>query len=328
MINKFIKSSLFLCAVLISSLLSNCTQNKELNEEAYLFTYFTGNKITDEKVHFALSTDGYTFTALNNNSAVLNSKKISKTGGVRDPHILRGENGVFYMALTDMVSSKGWDTNRGLILLKSKDLINWSSSAIHFPARFKNQENLKSVWAPQTIYDKESGKYIIYWSSKYGTKEEVLYYAFVNSDFTDLEGYPTPLFIPKNKAHCIDGDIIIKDDLYYLFYKTSNENGKGIKVATATSLTANKWKEYPNFLQKTDKQVEGSGIFKRNNSTDYILMYDLFQDHGYEFCKSKDLLNFVPTEKKVKLNFSPRHGTILPITGKEYDLLLEKWGMQ
>jgi hypothetical protein len=60
---------------------------------------------------------------LNENQPILDSKVISKTGGVRDPHILRGEDGkTFYMVLTDMTSSKGWDSNRGLILLKPKTL--------------------------------------------------------------------------------------------------------------------------------------------------------------------------------------------------------------
>lgn len=121
---------------------------------AYLFTYFTGNDKADEAVRYAISLDGYNYKTLNNNLPIINSKKISLTGGVRDPHILRCEDGnTFYMTLTDMVSNNGWDSNRGLVLLKSNDLINWSSTAIHIPTRYKNQESLKRVWAPQTVFD-------------------------------------------------------------------------------------------------------------------------------------------------------------------------------
>ncbi|MGE8299362.1 MAG: glycoside hydrolase, partial [Sphingobacterium paramultivorum] len=82
----------------------------------YLFTYFKGNAIADEAVCFAISTDGYTFRALNNNQPILDSKRISSTGGVRDPHILRAEDGKsFYMVLTDMTASKGWDSNRAMV---------------------------------------------------------------------------------------------------------------------------------------------------------------------------------------------------------------------
>ena len=141
----------------------------EKDKTAYLFVYFTGNNPSEEAIRFAVSTDGYRYWSLNNNNPVLDSKKISSSGGVRDPHILRCEDGkTFYMVATDMVSSKGWDSNRAMVLLKSTDLINWSSKVINIQQRFTGQEDLKRVWAPQTIYDAEAKKYMIYWSMKHG----------------------------------------------------------------------------------------------------------------------------------------------------------------
>lgn len=100
---------------------------------AYLFTYFTGNHISEEAVCYAVSTDGYTYWALNDNKPVIDSKIISSTGGVRDPHILRCEDGkTFYMVVTDMVSDNGWDSNRAMVLLKSTDLVNWNHSVINY----------------------------------------------------------------------------------------------------------------------------------------------------------------------------------------------------
>src|SRR5688500_5557915 len=86
----------------------------------YLFAYFTGNDKEDESIHFAISKDGYSYRALNGNQPVISSAVISSTGGVRDPHILRGHDGkTFYMVVTDMVSAKGWNSNRAMVLLKS-----------------------------------------------------------------------------------------------------------------------------------------------------------------------------------------------------------------
>lgn len=187
---------------------------------AYLFTYFTGNHISEEAVCYAVSTDGYTYWALNDNKPVIDSKIISSTGGVRDPHILRCEDGkTFYMVVTDMVSDNGWDSNRAMVLLKSTDLVNWNHSVINMQKRYAGQEKLKRVWAPQTIFDAEAGKYLVYWSMKYGDGADVIYYAYANKEFTDLEGEPKPLFIPENKKSCIDGDIVYKDGIYHLFYK-------------------------------------------------------------------------------------------------------------
>ena len=121
---------------------------------AYLFTYFTGNSGDEEAVRYAVSMDGYTYWALNDNEPVIDSKVISSTGGVRDPHILRCEDGkTFYMVVTDMVSANGWSSNRAMVLLKSTDLVNWSHSVINIQKRYSGQEDLKRVWAPQTIYD-------------------------------------------------------------------------------------------------------------------------------------------------------------------------------
>lgn len=136
---------------------------------AYLFAYFTGNDKRDESIKFAVSRDGVNFTALNDNAPIIDSRLISETGGVRDPHIIRSEDGKhFYMVVTDMVCANGWDSNRGLTLLKSDDLVNWTPSVINIQKRYKGHEKLKRVWAPQTIYDHDAGKYMVYWSMQHG----------------------------------------------------------------------------------------------------------------------------------------------------------------
>lgn len=293
----------------------------------YLFAYFTGNSVEEEAVRFAISADGYNFMALNNNQPVIDSKQISSTGGVRDPHILRGEDGkTFYMVVTDMTSSKGWDSNRAMILLKSTDLVNWTSSIINIQKKYKGQENLKRVWAPQTIYDPEAQKYMVYWSMQHGNGPDIIYYAYATPDFTDLEGEPKTLFIPKNKKSCIDGDIILKDGEFFLFYKTEGD-GNGLKLATTKSLTSGIWDESDDYKQQTKDAVEGSSVFKRINSDTYILMYDVYMKGQYQFCETTDLKNFKVIDHEISMDFHPRHGAIIPVTKKELKRLTDKWGM-
>ncbi|MDR3217644.1 MAG: family 43 glycosylhydrolase [Dysgonamonadaceae bacterium] len=299
----------------------------EKDYAGYLFTYFKGNSLTDEAVCYAVSRDGYHFLALNDNQPVIDSKTISSTGGVRDPHILRREDGKgFYMALTDMTSSKGWDSNRAMVLLKSDDLINWSSSVINIQQTCPGQEDLKRVWAPQTIYDPDAKKYMVYWSMKHGKGADIIYYAYANSDFTALEGEPKPLFLPKNGKSCIDGDIVNKNGLYYLFYKTEG-HGNGIKLAITDSLASGKWIEQPGYKQQTKEAVEGSGIFKQINSDTYTLMYDVYKKGSYEFCESEDLDKFKVFDHEISMNFHPRHGTIIPVTRQELKTLTDRWGI-
>ncbi|WP_295124829.1 glycoside hydrolase family 43 protein [uncultured Chitinophaga sp.] len=292
---------------------------------AYLFAYFTGNDNAGEAIRFALSTDGYKYKALNHNNPVISSAKISSTGGVRDPHILRGADGkTFYMVVTDMVSAKGWSSNRAMILMKSTDLINWTSKVVHIPTRFPGNENLLRVWAPQTIYDAKAGKYMIYWSMKHGSDPDKIYYAYADMDFTNLETEPKQLFFnPANQA-CIDGDIIEKEGKFYLFFKTESST-PGIKIAVSDNLTEGYVMQEP-YIQQTTHPVEGSGVFKLNKSNDYILMYDLYTKGRYQFVKTNDFQRFTVMDSLVSMDFHPRHGTVMPITKAEQKRLLKQWG--
>ena len=316
--------SLSVCAVTAAPL--QTVQEREKDYVGYLFTYFTGNHISEEAVCYAVSLDGSSFWALNDGKPVLDSKIISSTGGVRDPHILRSEDGkTFYMVLTDMVSGNGWDSNRAMVMLKSENLVDWSYSVINMQKKYAGQERLKRVWAPQTVFDPEAGKYMVYWSMQYAGGPDVIYYAYANADFTDLEGEPKVLFLPQNRKSCIDGDIVYKDGLFHLFYKTEG-HGNGIKVATTRSLTSGKWVEDPDYKQQTKEAVEGAGTFKLIGQDKYILMYDVYMKGRYQFTETTDLKNFKVIDDEVKMNFHPRHGTVIPITRDELMRLTEKWG--
>lgn len=291
----------------------------------YLFTYFTGNHIDEEQICFALSDDGFNFHALNGGKPVLDSKEISSTGGMRDPHILRAQDdSCFYMVATDMVSANGWDSNRAMVLMRSDDLVNWTSSVVNMQKKYKNQENLKRVWAPQTIFDPEAGKYLVYWSMQYGDGPDVIYYAYANPEFTDLEGEPQPFFLPQDGKSCIDGDIVAKDGTYYLFYKTEG-HGNGIRIARTNSLTSGQWQESPDYKQCTTDAVEGAGTFKLIGQDKYILMYDVYMNGRYEFTETTDMDHFSVVPQEVTMDFHPRHGTVIPITAAERQRLIEKF---
>ena len=293
---------------------------------AYLFTYFTGNHITEEAICLAVSNDGYNFRALNGGKPILDSREISSTGGMRDPHILRAQNdSVFYMVATDMVSDNGWDSNRAMVLMKSYDLVNWTSSVVNMQKKYAGMERLKRVWAPQTIFDPEAQKYMIYWSMQHAGGPDIIYYAYANPEFTDIEGEPKVLFVPEDQKSCIDGDIVYKDGTYYMFYKTEG-HGNGIKVATTKSLTSGKWQEDPEYKQQTTDAVEGAGTFKLIGQNKYILMYDVYGRGRYEFTETEDFKNFKLVNNEVTMDFHPRHGTVVPITRDELRRLTKAFG--
>ena len=296
------------------------------NYVAYLFTYFTGNAPEQEQICYALSHDGWNYTPLNQGHPIIGSDSIARTKCVRDPHILRGEDGWFYQVITDMKSSLGWSSNRGMVLMRSRDLIKWQHHTIHFPERFKGTmfEHVTRVWAPQTIFDESAGKYMVYFSiltDDGSCPYDRVYYAYANSDFSDFEGEPKVLFDVKDAS--IDTDIVRDDDgLYHIFFKTEGARQKGIKQFITPDLHDNsKWELQPGMCQDTNKAVEGSGVFRLFDGT-WVLMYDCYTSYHYQFCKSTDLRTFKQVQDtKTSGMFTPRHGTVIAITKQEYDLL-------
>lgn len=284
---------------------------------AYLFTYFTGNGKGEEAIHFALSSNGITYKALNNDKPILSSAENSMTGGLRDPHILRAADGkTFYMVATDMhVAVNDWGPNYGMVLLKSTDLINWSSSKVNIPKSFKAFADVNRVWAPQTIYDPVKKQYMIYWSMRFGEEPDKIYYAYANEDFSGLSTEPRQLFFKPDSGACIDGTIVYNDGKYHLFFKTEG-HGDGIQKAVSNELTKGYvWED--KYLDQTEEAVEGADVFKMNDADEWILMYDVYKNGKYEFCKSKDLKNFEVIKTGITMDFHPRHGTVMPITAQE-----------
>ena len=305
---------------------------------AYLFVYFPSNQ--DENIYYALSTDGYNYTPINNGQMVVNSDTISLKGGVRDPHVLRAPDGNFYMVCTDMRSAQGWESNRGIVMMKSPDLIHWTHSRVNFPDKYvgTNFANVTRVWAPETIYDPDYvnsdgtlGRLMVYFSiltNDYTVPYDKDFYCYANDDFTDL--LSTPTFFYDRGSATIDMDIVFNpaDSLYHGFYK--NEGQGGICKVTASRLTplpgepdGSQWSKPSGTLQQTTERVEGAGVFKRINSDEWILMYDCYDNKHYQFCSSTDLENFTFVQNTETTGaFTPRHGTVLPITPEETAALL------
>lgn len=301
----------------------------------YLFTYFegTGPSHLQEHLRFAVSDDGFNWKALNHNSPIVNSDTISITGGTRDHHILRGHDGkTFYIVATDMNTLRdGWGSNPGIVMMKSNDLVNWSHSIVNLPADYARKfKDAFWVWAPQTLYNPETGKYMVYFTVRRqdSSKGFTTYYAYANKDFTGFEGEPKVLFRTENGA--IDNDIVQgPDGKWYMFYKGNEGIGRnnGIQYAVSRHPTG-PWKEMPGFVDayagKTP--VEGSGIYRLSDTGEYVLMYDLYTSGRYEYQTSRDLKTFSKEPKAFTKDFFPRHGTVMAITADERKRLDDKWG--
>ena len=201
---------------------------KEKDLGGYLLVYF---KDPTHSAYFAISKDGYTFTDVNGGQPLFIGSQLAEQKGVRDPHIARGPDGAFYLAMTDLhifgqragfrdsawerpLAKYGWGNNRALVLMKSYDLIHWTHSDFRVDKAFPELGDIDCSWAPETIYDPNMKKMMVYFTIRYNNKEANIYYSYANDDFTRLETVPKRI----SSIGGIDADITKVGNTYQMFY--------------------------------------------------------------------------------------------------------------
>lgn len=321
---------------------------QEKDMSAYLMVF---HKDETHGLYMALSPDGYHFTALNDGKPVIAGDTIAQQKGIRDPHIYRGPDGAFYLAMTDLhVFAKrdglrdtewerdgkqyGWGNNRGLVLMKSWDLVNWKRKNINFDTLSAALSEIGCAWAPETLYDEKKGKLMIYFTMRFKNEANKLYYVYVNDDFDKIETLPQQLFqYPNPKVSAIDADITRVGDTYRMFY-VAHDGKAGIRQAVSYNINS----DYQFDARKYDPEkvsCEAPNVWKRIGENKWVLMYDIYglQPHNFGFSETSDFVNFTDlghfNEGVMKTtNFiAPKHGAIIHLTKEEAMKLARHWGL-
>lgn len=313
---------------------------EEKDSSAYLMAYF---KDETHSIYFAVSPDGYTFTDVNGGQPLMLGKDLAEQKGVRDPHIMRGPDGGFYLAMTDLhiyaqreglrqtqwerpAKEYEWGNNRALIFMKSYDLIHWTHSIVRVDQAFPEFGDIGCVWAPETILDPATGKLMVYFTTRIKTGPNFMVYSYADSAFTKLETMPKRLFTyPKEKVNTIDGDITKAGEKYHLFYVAHDRPG-GLRHAASDKINEG----YVYEPQKVDPEkvaCEAPNLWRRHGTDTYVLMYDVFgakpNNMGFsettDFLHFKNLGRFNDKDGVMKAtNFSgPKHGAVMSITPEE-----------
>lgn len=337
----------FLMAVLMMPYyLFNCVFNGYVypavsRSDAYLFCYFVGNEVDEQTIHFAVSTDGYNYKALNGNEAVIEQTK--GTGCVRDPYILKGadENGknCYFIIATDMNALEGWTSNHCLITWRSYDLINWTDETVIDIRQFEGFENTNRAWAPQAIWDSDRQMYMVYWATSTIENDCAGHYYAYTKDFKTFETKPQVLFGRWNEVNpetgevmnlqCIDGDIVYneKDGYYYLYFKEDltqkiawvrSKNLTGPYNTDYTICSLNYW------------GVEGSSMYRINGTDSWMMIMDEYGQGTYFAQMTKDFTTFKRVQRSTYSmdHLKPRHGSVITITEDEYAALAEAYGIE
>ncbi len=320
----------------------------ENDMSAYLMVF---HRDDTHGLYMAMSRDGYHFTALNNAHPIMAGDTIANQKGIRDPHIYRGPDGAFYLAMTDLhvfAQKEGkrktewerdgktyaWGNNKGLVLMKSWDLIHWSHKIVNITDLSPEFAEIGCAWAPETIYDEKEGKLMIYFTMRFKNLRNRLYYVYVNNDFNELTSEPKLLFeYPDQKTTAIDGDICHVNGKYILSY-VAHEGTPGIKQAISDRINTG-YQFSPRWIDKEPKACEAPNVWKRIGEEKWVLMYDNYgiKKHNFGFVETSDFVNYKQLGHfndsiMFSTNFDqPKHGAVVHLTDAEAWALAKHWNL-
>lgn len=307
------------------------------DDSRYLLVHFTGESQDGEQIHFAVSEDGYRWNDLNGSRPVLVSDVGEK--GVRDPSIVRAaQGGKFYILATDLriASNKGWKAamhagSTAIVIYESSDLVNWSAPRMVNIAGAVPDAGC--AWAPEAIYDEESGDYVVYWSTispAGGQTKPRIYYARTRDfvSFTEAR-----LYIDRpGETGLIDTQIVKDDDpaSKYRYYRAS---GDGEITIEGSNRILGEWTKLGNLrpLGLSGKDVEGPILFRLAGSGEWGMWVDQYaKGAGYLALATRDLSNPASFRRADPARISygaslKRHGSVLNISTDEYRRVLAKW---
>jgi len=333
----------------------------------YLFAHFTGTEgsPSDEQIYFATSRDALTFTDTRaDGRPVLSLAKGQGDGGVRDPFVIRSPEGDrFYLIATDLSIHYrgGWGAaqatetgSKDLVIWESTDLVNWSEP--RFVDVAGRIPDAGMAWAPEAIWDEESGQYYVYWATRadgnteFGDSVDVYL-----STTRDFRTFSTPVKWIDREHSIIDTTVIKVGDW---FYRASGdgeitiERSKNLAATTAsaTAKTTGTDREWVlvGTLQSilsgggscaggsnyTGGCLEGPEFFEYNDDDRAGVehLYGLLADQyatgrGYVPFRTTDIGSTSKSDwsKATDVNLGTlkkRHGGILPITAQEYQRLM------
>jgi len=314
----------------------------------YAFSYFTGNSIAGEKIYFAASrgNDALEWDELNEGAPLLESTLGEM--GLRDPFLIRSPEGDrFFLIATDLSIGRNgnWDRSqrtgsRYLEVWESTDLISWSDQR-HV---LVSPPTAGNTWAPEAYWDESLQQYVVFWASKLYAEDDPNH---TGSTYNRMLYATTRDFVTFSEAKTwqdrgesrIDSTVIKENGSYYRFTKDEGGGGTGcsdIIQEKAGSLTAVDLPGNPSWAfmdacigrDAGTSAVEGPTVFKANpgdtSGSPYYLFVDEYGGRGYIPLGTDDLeAPDWQVAGDYNLPASPRHGTVIPVTGAELEKLRE-----
>lgn len=309
---RFLRS-VFLVSLALAGLGS--ARATDLPETCYLFAYFYHDREA-EGFRLAWSPDGRKFEMLNGGRGY-----VTPTAGenklMRDPHLLRGEDGTFHLVWTT-----GW-TGKTIGYASSKDLIHWSEQKT-LPV-MAHEPEAQNCWAPELIWDPVKKHYLIFWSttilgrypetamSNRRPERNHRIYATTTKDFETFT--PTTLLYDGG-YNVIDANLIPAEDGtgdWLMFVKDETfapVTQKNIRLVRGRS-PEGPWDPVSAPMTSSAFWAEGPSAIKVGD--EYRVYFDKHMANAIGLVRSRDLKSWEDVSADTKFPADARHGCIVAV---------------
>jgi len=269
----------------------------------YVFTSFRGD---GDGLHLAVSEDGYRWAEI---AGVLLEPKVGG-GLMRDPHIVRGPDGVFRMVWTT-----GW-SDKGIGYAASRDLKTWTEQ--RYLGVMEDAAGVRNCWAPETFYDEGRGEYIITWSSDVeGRFAETVSKDRMNNRtyFVRTKDFETfskaEVFFDPGFDH-IDATIVKAGGRYVLTIKEGDRQRRGI-WGPVWQATAEDVRGPYRLIEKPVLTARAEGPTVARIGEDYVMYVDYYTHGRYGALRTRDFETWTDVSDEVSAVRGQRHGTVLSV---------------
>lgn len=300
--------------------------------EAYLFAHMMQGDYG--RLYYSASLDGLHWESLNGSKRVCEEYRGHAS-------ICLGHDGRYYL-----VGNRG-DDRPDINFWVSEDLITWKKYGDYVPDLKHVPDYPKAlarIGAPKLFFDQASSQYVLTWHTTHDLSKTDLpepYWAGQRTLFAtskDLKTFSDP---PRKlfgwDMATIDVMIQKEGDAYYAVIKDERyptvdwATGKTIRICRSTSLLGPYSEPGPPL---SPSFREAPTLIPSPNGKAWYLYYEQYPGVAYGLSAATNLDgpwfqvagNQQPSWDKFYMPPKVRHGSMLPITRKQYDALVEKFG--
>lgn len=302
--------------------------------QAYLFAHMTHKDYG--RLYYSVSLDGLHWFRLNQGKRVFDQYH-------GHPDIVKGPDGNYYIAGNES------DAAEDINIWQSHDLVSWEKFSSFRPDLKSTpgySNALQRIGAPKLFYDKASKQYVVTWHTPHleGTEEDPeRYWASQRTLYVTSKDLKQFSSVPKRlldwdmgtidvSLHQAEGKYwaLLKDETYPTLDWVT---GKTIRIASSNNLIG----PYTNLSDPISPNFrEAPMLIPSPDGKAWYLYYEQYPGVSYGLSVSGSLAGpwyqisgytFFADWDKYSLPAKVRHGCMITISRKEYDKLVESFGI-